>query len=168
MSAITRQAVRDAYARRGPWSGAQQLSKEQLVTLASKFGGWRGSDLVYAVAKMLSESGGHVKVVGTNDDGSIDRGVWQLNSKAWPQVDDTAAFHPIVATIVARAIWNEHGWRPWRSSDKRTTARLPEARAAVAKAGLQTEMSTAGGPGLLGPALALIGGLLILGADDNG
>lgn len=69
--------------------------------------GYYGGNLVTATAVCVAESGGNPTIyycdgngtVGTYPPvtcpgGSYDRGLWQVNSKAWPQVPDSCAFQP--------------------------------------------------------------------------
>lgn len=45
-----------------------------------------------------AESGGDTSATHTNSDGSIDRGMWQINSKAHPDLSAASAFNPQAAT----------------------------------------------------------------------
>lgn len=53
-------------------------------------------DLAVRVAKC--ESNLECKAVGINNDGSRDRGLYQINDKWHPEVSDEEAFNPILAT----------------------------------------------------------------------
>jgi hypothetical protein len=48
-----------------------------------------------SVSVSLAESGGDAHVQGPNSDGSIDRGLWQLNSRWHPEVQDSCAYDPV-------------------------------------------------------------------------
>jgi hypothetical protein len=76
-----------------------------------------GGNLVTATAVCVAESGGNANIyycdgngtVGTYPPvtcpgGSYDRGLWQVNSKAWPQVPDSCAFQPTCNANAAYAI----------------------------------------------------------------
>lgn len=68
-----------------------------------------------AVAVALAESGGNTAALHA-DIGSYDRGLWQINSAAHPEVTDACAFSPVCSTNSARSISN--GWTdfsPWSS-----------------------------------------------------
>jgi len=126
-----------------PRAWPERLAPVDLARLAYKVGGWRGADLGIAVRIMLGESGGNVGAVGVNDNGTVDRGIWQINSRAQPWVKDSMAFDPYEATICARRIFERDGWAPWRGSDGTAHAsRAREAAAAIAKAGLQSEAAS--------------------------
>jgi len=47
-----------------------------------------------AVSVALAESGGDAHVSGPNSDGSIDRGLWQINSRWHPEVSDACGYNP--------------------------------------------------------------------------
>ncbi len=59
-----------------------------------------------AIAIILAESGGNAGATHTegNTPPSIDRGLWQINSKWHPEVTDTCAFDPACSTQAAFAI----------------------------------------------------------------
>jgi len=107
------------------------MTKTAVVKLLHDVGGWRGRQLVQAVQVVLGESGGNPKARNVNKNGSIDRGLWQINNKYHPAVSDAQADDPVLATKYARKLYNSRGWAPWygRSSYAR-------ARAAVVAAGL--------------------------------
>jgi hypothetical protein len=73
-----------------------------------------GVDLETAIAVVLAESGGDPQAVHVNPDGSRDRGLFQINDKWHPEVNDATAFDPKLA---AKAAWyiSRYGtdWTPW-------------------------------------------------------
>lgn len=79
---------------------------------------------IQATAIMLAESGGGThgdtlafRPAAQNPRGGNDRGIWQINSKAHPDVSDQAAFDPVVATQIAYQLSNGFSsWGPWRGS----------------------------------------------------
>ena len=81
---------------------------------AVKWAGFRGERAVTAIAVALAESGGRLDAVNVNTDGSKDRGLWQINSKAHPGVSDDCAFRIHCAT---RQAWLISGmgrsFNPW-------------------------------------------------------
>jgi hypothetical protein len=124
------------------------LSDVQLAGVA--YGaGFRGGALATAVAVSLAESGGRVRARCYNTghgcrsapfagQRSVDRGLWQINDRAHPDVSMAVADSPSGA---ARAAWqiSGHGrnWRPWSSFNSGSYARfLPRARAAVKELGV--------------------------------
>ena len=67
---------------------------------AAKFG-----DPITGAAVVMAESGGDTRAVNrSNADGSIDRGAWQINSKAHPQVTEAQAFDWRWSTEYAKSI----------------------------------------------------------------
>jgi murein DD-endopeptidase MepM/ murein hydrolase activator NlpD len=88
-------------------------SQAQLAQLAASAG---PGDTATAAAIAMAESGGDSAAVGTNTDGSRDRGLWQINTRWHPEVSDACAFDPACNAQQARAISN--GWsnfHPWSS-----------------------------------------------------
>lgn len=89
----------------------------QAVLRAAGFRYGDGLDIAYAV--ICAESGKDAGVTGPivsynplsigNPDGSIDRGLCQLNSKYHPEVSDDQAYTPISACIAMRRIYAESG-----------------------------------------------------------
>ena len=67
-----------------------------------------------AIAIVLAESGGNSQAVGTNPDGSIDRGLVQINNKWHPKISDECAFNPM-CSILQMAILSKNGtdYTPW-------------------------------------------------------
>lgn len=61
---------------------------------------------VLGVSIMLAESSGDTTAVNQNSDGSLDRGLWQWNNKAWPQITDAIAYDPVASTEMAYAQTN--------------------------------------------------------------
>jgi hypothetical protein len=95
--------------------------------------GFSGPQLVTAVAVGLAESGGRSDALGLNSDGSRDRGPWQINDRAHPDVSDACAFDPPCAAQAAYAI-SIHGsdWWPWTTyASGKYRQFVPAAEAAV-------------------------------------
>lgn len=93
--------------------------------------------VIMAASIMMAESGGKTDARCYNYDGpngptcsptplpagtkgterGIDRGLWQWNSKAWPDISDMAADEPETATDIAyRVSKGFTTWGPWRGS----------------------------------------------------
>lgn len=67
-----------------------------------------------AIAIVLAESGGKTDARNHNTDGSIDRGIFQINNKAHPEVSDACADNPACASRAAYKISNGGtNWHPW-------------------------------------------------------
>jgi hypothetical protein len=89
------------------------LSPQQVAKLAYD-AGFRGGALTLAVAVAFAESGGDPANTGHNTDGSVDRGLWQINNKAHPDVTDACAFSPPCNAAAAYRISDQgRNWRPW-------------------------------------------------------
>jgi len=89
-----------------------RLSADDVVQLAQQAGS--GGDVTTAAAVALAESGGETSAVGTNTDGSRDRGLWQINDRWHPEVSDACAFDAGCNARAAYAI--SQGWTdfsPW-------------------------------------------------------
>lgn len=70
-----------------------------------------------AYAVIMRESKGKIRAVNINRDGSRDRGIFQINDKAHPDVSDDCAFNPQCAVRAAlRISKNGTDWGPWASS----------------------------------------------------
>jgi hypothetical protein len=71
--------------------------------------GWIDADrLLIAISVCLAESNGYSAARHVNDDGSIDRGLWQINDRAHPTVSDAEADDPVKATLYAREVYESH------------------------------------------------------------
>jgi hypothetical protein len=91
-----------------------QLSPEQIAHEARAVGVPCGERLVTAVAVGLGESDGVVNATHPNTDGSVDRGVWQINSKAWPMYSESCVFDASCnAGAMAAISSNGASWQPW-------------------------------------------------------
>jgi hypothetical protein len=92
---------------------AGALSRDQVGQLATD-AGFTGYSRLLAVAVALAESGGRPGARHVNDDGSVDRGLWQVNDLAHADVDDRCAFDAACSAHAAFAI-SDHGanWTPW-------------------------------------------------------
>lgn len=81
--------------------------------------GFTGTGLVRAIAVALAESSGTAAATHTNSDGSIDRGLWQLNSRWHPEVSAAQALAPATAAAatytISKAGTDWHEWATWNS-----------------------------------------------------
>jgi len=103
------------WATRHNWP--ERLSGRQVAELLYR-AGWRGADLEDAIRIVLGESAGVVRARNRNVRNgrvvSTDRGIWQWNDAAWPQISDADADDPERATAYAYHVWQRIGWQPWR------------------------------------------------------
>lgn len=88
------------------------LTDQQLMAQV-KAAGFTGNDAAIAFAVAKAESGGNSTIVSTpNTDGSVDRGLFQINSKAWPGFtgwNDPAQNSSFAHDVVLK----EQGWHAW-------------------------------------------------------
>ncbi len=82
-------------------------------------GGLSNSDVAKGVAIVEAESSHDARATHENDEssgdfaGSVDRGLWQINDKAHPEVTDEMAFNPIQATKEAVRIKGQGDFTAW-------------------------------------------------------
>lgn len=77
--------------------------------------GWTDADrLLIAVSVCLGEGNGYTHARHTNDDGSIDRGLWQINT-IHHDISDDDCDDPVKATAYARKLYEGHSntFAPW-------------------------------------------------------
>lgn len=128
------------------------LTPEQVASLvlASGF-----TDPVRATAVVLGESGGDTGIVSPrNTNGTIDVGLWQINSGHFPggaydagKIDQAGAVNPVLATRFAYQL-SKGGtdFSPWAATRRASfTGHLKTADAAVAAARAGSSGSSAGG-----------------------
>ncbi len=107
--ARTTERILSTIAQLGGKLGGAALSGSAMNTLARRVG-FRGQDLITALAVAFGESDWNPRAFNRNRNGSVDRGLWQINS-----------IHGALSTFDplgnARAAWqlSEHGrnWVPW-------------------------------------------------------
>lgn len=114
----------------------QRLSYEQIAYVAY-VAGFRGDSLVKAVAISAAESGRNRYATNDNRDGSTDRGLWQINSRAWPNVTPDMAFTPSAAAKAAFSISRSGtNFSPWVAyTNGAYLAHIPMASVAARRVG---------------------------------
>lgn len=96
-----------------PPSGAI-LTPAQIGFYASR-AGFTSQNLVIAIAVAMAESGGDPNAINTtNTNGSIDRGLWQINS-VHKQFQTSRLFDPAYNAFAAFQISGGSNWFPWAS-----------------------------------------------------
>lgn len=89
------------------------LTRSQVVAYAQG-AGFTGNSLNIAVAIAQAESSFNTNAKLVNTDGSIDRGLWQINNRWHPEVSDAQAYDPAGAARAAYAISNKGtSFTPW-------------------------------------------------------
>merc|ERR1719215_1485072 len=93
---------------------------------------WTGKDCATAVAVALAESSGNCKASHTNSGGSIDRGLWQVNSKYHPECSESCAYECDCNAGCAKSISSDgKDWTPWATYNSGAHLKyLPDAKAA--------------------------------------
>ena len=82
--------------------------------------GWRDRDVIIATAVCSAESSRYTEAVNTeNADGSIDYGLWQINSvhlgqsiNGWA-VTVERLLDPVENARIAYTLWLDQSWTPW-------------------------------------------------------
>ncbi|MEU1604145.1 transglycosylase SLT domain-containing protein [Micromonospora matsumotoense] len=105
--------------------------------------GFRNNPLVTAVAVAMAESSCNPSAVGSNGptagcpNGSLDRGLWQINNCYHPTVNDTCAYNAQCNANAAYSISSGgSNWQPWSTYNNGAYASyLSAAQAAVARLG---------------------------------
>lgn len=98
--------------------------------------GFTGEGLRWAVAVALAESGGNTTARHVNGSGrtaSVDRGLWQINTRWHPEVTDAQAYDPAGAAKAAYAISKAgRDWHEWSTyTNGAAAAQLARATAAA-------------------------------------
>ena len=88
------------------------LSTTQIATIV-RGAGWSGNDVVIGTAVALAESGGRTDIISPpNTNGTYDRGLFQINTGAWPQFTNYA--DPIAnAQFAHDNVFKVQGWLAW-------------------------------------------------------
>lgn len=81
-----------------------QIAYIALAEILNDAGFPGGTSQADGLAIITAESGRDPNAKHVNTDGSIDRGIWQINDKAHPDVSDATAYDPILSTKAALSI----------------------------------------------------------------
>lgn len=85
----------------------------KILRIAENAGFTRGEAIV-ATAIAISESDLDTNKKNINANGSIDRGLWQINNRFWSNISNKCAFDPSCNAGAAYDIYKKHGgWRNW-------------------------------------------------------
>lgn len=106
------QGLRGSPANSKPRTLSEGTIWELVVTRWRPFG---MDQVAIAAAVLLAESGGRTDAINVNTDGSRDRGPWQINDRAHPDVPDSCAFDSVCSTDAALRIYKAAGnsFKPW-------------------------------------------------------
>ncbi|MEJ7764345.1 MAG: hypothetical protein WKF86_02520, partial [Acidimicrobiales bacterium] len=132
-----------AYETRAPAAATHTSTAPDLCARVAYDAGFRAEPLVTAVAVGLAESECNPLAKGPNGpttgctSGSVDRGLWQINSCYHPTVTDLCAYDAACNAVATYRI-SKGGtdWRPWSTYRYGNyLSRITEARAAVSRLG---------------------------------
>ena len=84
--------------------------------IAKKFEPYGKKAVAEAVAISYLESKWTADATNTNDNGTTDRGYWQINSGAHPQISESCARNLECSTDYAIKLYERQGFRPWVAS----------------------------------------------------
>ena len=101
-----------AIGRSGPGASPGSMGVAQIGEVAAG-AGFGGNGLVMAIAVALAESGGDPGAVDHDANGTVDRGLWQINS-VHTEVSASCNFDPTCAAAAAFAISDSgRDWSAW-------------------------------------------------------
>jgi len=122
----------------GPPANGTAYSDMEIVWIVTN-AGWSGEDVVTGSSIIKAESGGNpASVSPPNNDGTIDRGLWQINSGHDNMLPGQNRLDPAVSTNIARMLYNGRGnWDDWSSLVYHHSAQqfMPGFRAIAASGG---------------------------------
>jgi len=110
-----------------------QIAYIALADILNTAGFPAGTSQEEGIAVVAAESGRDPNAKHVNADGSVDRGLWQINNVAHPDVTDATAFDPVLSTKAALSIskgGTDYG--PWSTfTNGAYTAHLEAAKVAL-------------------------------------
>lgn len=121
----------------GPPANGQAYSPDEIVQIVEA-AGWTGEDIAIGASIVMAESQGNPAAVNAaNSNGTVDRGLWQINSIHDAKRNGGDWFDPAVSTRMARQIYQDAGnsWTPWSTYSYHGTYQkyLPQMREAAAR-----------------------------------
>ncbi|HEV2634287.1 MAG TPA: RICIN domain-containing protein [Actinocrinis sp.] len=103
------------------------------------------SRIAVAVAIAMAESSCLPNAVHRDSNGSQDRGLWQINSKAWPKISSTCAFQIQCNADQAYLISNAGtNWKPWATYSNGAWKRYIAAANAAVGSGFSFHLESRG------------------------
>jgi len=140
-----------------------QLSTQDIAKYAYQ-AGFRGMDLVYAVAIAIRESAGNTQaynpeVAAGTKKGSGSRGLWQIYGQAHPEFNNDSVYDPLKNAQAAFKVYQEVGnkftpWSTWNNGSAKSLALTLGDIKESAIAGISTTAQTvaSGGASAIGEA----------------
>jgi len=107
----------------------------QQIAGAAKAAGFPDNELATATAVALAESGGETTATNRNTNGSVDYGLWQINTVHGSLLSQGDKFNPADNAKMAYTVWSRAGnkWSPWSAyNNQRYRTFLPQASLAAA------------------------------------
>lgn len=134
----------------------------QQIAGAAKAAGFPDSELATATAVALAESGGETTATNRNTNGSVDYGLWQINTVHGSLLSQGDKFNPTDNAKMAYTVWNGAGrkWSPWSAyNNQRYRTFLPQATLAAAAPTATPASVEIPNPTPGGAAMAATGGI---------
>jgi lysozyme-like protein len=141
-----------------------QLSTQDIAKYAYQ-AGFRGMDLVYAVAIAIRESAGNPQaynpeVAAGTKKGSGSRGLWQIYGQAHPEFNNDSLYDPLKNAQAAFKVYQEVGnkftpWSTWNNGSAKSLALTLGDIKESAIAGLSTTAGSVAGSVASGGASAI-------------
>jgi hypothetical protein len=107
----------------------------QQIAGAAKAAGFPDNELATATAVALAESGGETTATNRNTNGSVDYGLWQINTIHGSLLSQGDKFNAADNAKMAYTVWSRAGnkWTPWSAyKNQRYRTFLPQAALAAA------------------------------------
>jgi hypothetical protein len=133
----------------------------QQIAGAAKAAGFPANELATATAVALAESGGETTATNRNTNGSVDYGLWQINTVHGSLLSQGDKFNPDDNAKMAYTVWSRAGnkWSPWSAyNNQRYRTFLPQASLAAAAPTATPASATIPNPTPGGAAMAAAGG----------
>jgi hypothetical protein len=133
----------------------------QQIAGAAKAAGFPANELATATAVALAESGGETTATNRNTNGSVDYGLWQINTVHGSLLSQGDKFNPDDNAKMAYTVWSRAGnkWSPWSAyNNQRYRTFLPQASLAAAAPTATPASAAIPNPTPGGAAMAAAGG----------
>ena len=88
---------------------ADPVDKEAVFALTDAAGMKRGD----VECTIKNESGWNPRITHLDGDGTVDEGLWQINSSH--HLPESITLDPMKSTEYAVSLWKERGWSPWNA-----------------------------------------------------
>jgi len=106
---------------KAPWLRRYKRWTPDMLTTLASYVGLPNPSLMGRIA--MGESGGNPRVTNRNTNGTIDRGLWQINSVHGYKGDH---FDPLTNAIMAKRVYNKQGIGAWYAPPKGAAGKVDE------------------------------------------